>query len=450
MYLAPLSLVSKSGAELLDRMTALASAELVALAGRLSRVFSIASPFAPGLHCVGGEVVVGADPNGSSAPTRLSVAGNGETLAGALVSCLGEAAEFLSQFERPGDVAAERSDDDRANLVVDGWIGEAISTVGTKIDWTGAADATNGGIARLPADLCLRRPPSRRRIDPVGALSSGVAAGTNLEAAGLRAVLELCERHAAAMWWLGGRPPKRFALDHPATAAAAELIERLRQERQRGGPCCSTSRPTTASRPWPRFRWTRMAGEWPAACPPGSPQATRRRPQFSKCARWSWRRRSLKPSAPRAAMRCSTRPTADTSVVPPSQLPTAICFVPGSYLRRLWAGHPQPRGWKGWRPIYAATESASFWLTTRGKISQLPLQGPFRLTFNRFRRLFRRHNFSWRAGRRKLGHRGARDPVALARRYRWTPTGSISYFAPRHGRKARYWLERQRWQVVAS
>ncbi len=229
MYLAPLSLVSKSGAELLDRMTALASAELVALAGRLSRVFSIASPFAPGLHCVGGEVVVGADPNGSSAPTRLSVAGNGETLAGALVSCLGEAAEFLSQFERPGDVAAERSDDDRANLVVDGWIGEAISTVGTKIDWTGAADATNGGIARLPADLCLRRPPSRRRIDRVGALSSGVAAGTNLEAAGLRAVLELCERHAAAMWWLGGRPPKRFALDHPATAAAAELIERLRQ-----------------------------------------------------------------------------------------------------------------------------------------------------------------------------------------------------------------------------
>jgi len=63
-------------------------------------------------------------------------------------------------------------------------------------------------------------------------------------------------------------------------------------------------------------------------------------------------------------MRCSTRPTADTSVVPPSQLPTAICFVPGSYLRRLWAGHPQPRGWKGWRPIYAATESASF-VTTK-------------------------------------------------------------------------------------
>jgi thiazole/oxazole-forming peptide maturase SagD family component len=229
MYLAPLSLASESGVELLDQIATMASAELVALAGRFSRVFSIASPFAPGLHCVGGEVVVNADPNGSSSPTRLSIAGNGETLADALVSCLGEAAEFLSQFERPGDVGAERFSDGEANVVVDGWIGEAISRVETNIDWISAADASTGGIALLPADLCLRRPPHRRTIEPIGALSSGVAAGSNLEAAGLRAVLELCERHAAAMWWLGGRRPKRFALDHPATVAAAELIERLRQ-----------------------------------------------------------------------------------------------------------------------------------------------------------------------------------------------------------------------------
>jgi ribosomal protein S12 methylthiotransferase accessory factor len=229
MYLAPVSLASESGKDLLNSIAAMASAELAALSGRLSRVFSIASPFAPGLQCIGGEVAVNADPRRSSSLTRLSIAGNGETLAGALVSCLGEAAEFLSQFERPGDVGAERSDDGRANFVVDGWIGEAISKAGTNIDWIGAADASTGGIALLPADLCLRRPPDRRAIEPVGALSSGVAAGTNLEAAGLRAVLELCERHAAAMWWLGGRRPKLFALDHPATVAAAELIERLRQ-----------------------------------------------------------------------------------------------------------------------------------------------------------------------------------------------------------------------------
>src|SRR4249919_106226 len=103
MYLAPLSLASESGEDLLDSIATVASAELVALAGRLSRVFSIASPFAPALHCIGGEVEIDADPNAPSGPTRLSIAGNGETLAGALVSCLGEAAELLSQFERPDD-----------------------------------------------------------------------------------------------------------------------------------------------------------------------------------------------------------------------------------------------------------------------------------------------------------------------------------------------------------
>jgi ribosomal protein S12 methylthiotransferase accessory factor len=71
--------------KLLDSIASLASAELVALAGRLTRVFSIASPFAPGLHCIGGEIAIDADPTGASGAARLSVAGNGETLEAALV-----------------------------------------------------------------------------------------------------------------------------------------------------------------------------------------------------------------------------------------------------------------------------------------------------------------------------------------------------------------------------
>jgi hypothetical protein len=46
-------------------------------------VFSIASPFAPGLHCIGGEIAIDADPTAmTAAPARLSVAGNCETLGG--------------------------------------------------------------------------------------------------------------------------------------------------------------------------------------------------------------------------------------------------------------------------------------------------------------------------------------------------------------------------------
>jgi ribosomal protein S12 methylthiotransferase accessory factor len=230
MNLTPLDLYSRSGGKLLDSITSLASAELVALAGRLTRVFSIASPFAPGLHCIGGELTIDADPTATTAAaTRLSVTGNGETLAAALVSCLGEAAEYLSQFERPGDVAAVVAARDQTKLVSDGWIAHAVLRADRTIDCVNASDAITGEIALLPADLCLRRPNVRRVVEPVSALSSGAAAGPNFQTAALRAVLELCERDAAAIWWLGGCRPKRFALEHPATKAGAELIERLRQ-----------------------------------------------------------------------------------------------------------------------------------------------------------------------------------------------------------------------------
>jgi ribosomal protein S12 methylthiotransferase accessory factor len=58
-----------------------------------------------------------------------------------------------------------------------------------------------------------------------------VAAGPDFGSAAVRAALELCERDAAALWWLGGRPPRAFSLEHPATVAGAPLIERLRQGR---------------------------------------------------------------------------------------------------------------------------------------------------------------------------------------------------------------------------
>ncbi|WP_441238934.1 YcaO-like family protein [Bradyrhizobium sp. 930_D9_N1_4] len=230
MNLVALDLHSHAGQQLLDSIAGRASAELMALAGRLGRVFSIASPFAPGLHCIGGEVGI---PAGSAAATaevtRLSVTGNGETQATALVSCLGEAAEYLSQFERPGDVAATVAASDRTGFVSEGWVGQAVSGADRAIDCVNAIDATTGEIALLPADLCLRRPQQRGAIEPVSALSSGAAAGPSFEAAALRAVLELCERDAAAMWWLGGRHPKRFATEHPVTRAGAELIAQLRQ-----------------------------------------------------------------------------------------------------------------------------------------------------------------------------------------------------------------------------
>jgi ribosomal protein S12 methylthiotransferase accessory factor YcaO len=44
----------------------------------------------------------------------------------------------------------------------------------------------------------------------------------------MRAILELCERDAAALWWQGGKSGRGFPLEHAAIRAATALIERLR------------------------------------------------------------------------------------------------------------------------------------------------------------------------------------------------------------------------------
>jgi ribosomal protein S12 methylthiotransferase accessory factor len=229
LNLSPIDLESPAGRELLNNLADIASPELVAIAKRVTRIFRIPSPFAPGFCCIGGEIALESDAASAYGMPRLSVTGNGETLQGALASCLGEAADFLSQIERKGDVEDIAIEPGSLNFITDGWIAAAIAGAGKAIEWIGAFDAATTQTALVPADICLRRPPGRRAIEPVGALSSGAAAGRDFESAALRAVLELCERDAAALWWLGGRRPKSFALEHPAAAAVAALIGRLRQ-----------------------------------------------------------------------------------------------------------------------------------------------------------------------------------------------------------------------------
>jgi hypothetical protein len=126
MYFEPLDLSSESGGELLNSIAPRASAELVAIAGHFSRVFSFASPYAPGLCCIGGEVLINAHPTEASGTLRMSVAGNGETPATALLSCLGEAAEYLSQVERPDDVQPKLQAGGQTNRVTGGWIGQSL------------------------------------------------------------------------------------------------------------------------------------------------------------------------------------------------------------------------------------------------------------------------------------------------------------------------------------
>jgi ribosomal protein S12 methylthiotransferase accessory factor len=226
--LSPLDLHSSSGMALLAQVRKVASPQVAAVVSRLARVFVIGSPFAPGFCCVGGEVALDVEQAVAWGASRISVTGNGESLDVALVSCLAEAADFLSQLERPGDVQRTGSPEAFSTSVSSGWIAELIAGASRPLDWVGARHAVTGAPALLPADICLRRPTEKRAFVFPGPLSSGAAAGATFEAAALRAVLELCERDAAMLWWQGGRRARGFSTGHPANKAAIGLVERLR------------------------------------------------------------------------------------------------------------------------------------------------------------------------------------------------------------------------------
>ena len=227
-FLRPLDLRLGQGAALLDRVRHETSPELAAAANHFARAFIVGSPWAPGFCCIGAELALDQEAAAAYGMPRLSVAGNGETLEAALTSCLGEAIDRLAVVERPGDIRTTGCAQEIGVNLAGSWISHAVLSAG-EIDWVEARSTTTAEIVALPADLCLRRAPERRFIDPVGALSSGVAAGPDFASAAARGALELCERDAAALWWLGGRPPKAFPVEHAANLAGTELIRQLRQ-----------------------------------------------------------------------------------------------------------------------------------------------------------------------------------------------------------------------------
>jgi thiazole/oxazole-forming peptide maturase SagD family component len=182
------------------------SPALRAIIGRMARLFALRSPDAPGLALAGGVLALSETEQMAAGMPAMSVTGNGLDLTAALTACFGEAADALSQFERPGDLVSSR----RAPQLLTGWLADAAGTAGN-LDWVLGADAHDGGEVLVPADICLRRVPQHQAFAPAGALSSGCAAGPTVLHAKTRAVLELIERDAAALWWLGCRQGKALA-----------------------------------------------------------------------------------------------------------------------------------------------------------------------------------------------------------------------------------------------
>lgn len=205
---------------------------LLRAAGQMSRIFELRSPDAPGLAFVGGT----ADPSAygfgrEAAPASAS--GRGFDLATAFASCVGEAVEYLSNLEWPNQPLEKGRD----RACMEGMTAESFAAlmaqleathVDARLEWLPARSLTRQVETWIPADLCLWRqrggssciaPPSR---------NTGCGSGESLTDAILSGLLELIERDAAALWWIGGRRPRAISVEHIAAGSVAAAIERLR------------------------------------------------------------------------------------------------------------------------------------------------------------------------------------------------------------------------------
>jgi ribosomal protein S12 methylthiotransferase accessory factor len=211
--------------------------EALAHATRLpSRLFLLHSPWAPGLRFVGGEVDAARALNlPEHRGGAFSLAGSGDRLEDALASCLGEGLERLSQVERPGDVVRECSYAaaagqtlPAAQRLVETLLQGSPDGHDTPVGWM--RGQAGGREVLLPADWCLRRQAKGPLTIPGAALSTGCAAGATFEAAAARAILEVVERDAVALWWIGGRRARPLAGESAALAEAVRLLGVLRQD----------------------------------------------------------------------------------------------------------------------------------------------------------------------------------------------------------------------------
>jgi ribosomal protein S12 methylthiotransferase accessory factor len=224
---------SAEEAELLEAAADAHGDWVMAAAPLMMRLWLMRSAMAPGLRYVGGLAEV---PNtvGSAHRNALSVGGTGLRLEDALAGCLAEAVERTAQVEREGDVVLSAP---LEGVRIPDQIGELIELLQAHdpeaargpIDWVRARDATTGAETLVPADWCLRRQNAGKIALPGTVPSTGTAAAAKTDEALARALLELIERDAAALWWLGGTAAAPLDPASAEAAAVARLHAELRQ-----------------------------------------------------------------------------------------------------------------------------------------------------------------------------------------------------------------------------
>lgn len=192
------------------------------IAQRMDDVFRIGLPDAPGLAFVAAKFRAAAQGEGGRPFSAGAADVDPER---AYRRCIGEAAETLSQFLRPGLSPTSPSDGLLASEA-----DAMIALCGPEGDsggWLPATRLDDGSRSSVPATLCLRDVGDGERIGR----SLGCAAGITAMAATRSALLELVERDAVALWWRGDLPAGFLPRETLGLAGAEEMLHDIRAER---------------------------------------------------------------------------------------------------------------------------------------------------------------------------------------------------------------------------
>ncbi|MBX3577542.1 MAG: YcaO-like family protein [Rhizobiaceae bacterium] len=190
-FLKATGLVSAADAPIGDAATVRHHIAMLEFAATLERFFMMETPLAPGaFFCGATDAAADGSPAGNAA-------GRGFTLGQALLSCVGEAAEFRAMSQMGYD----------PRLASDS--GAVPSVAGTSL--------TSGQSLAAPVERVLRA------AGRAGPSSTGYAAGQTLQTAAGSALLECVERDAIARWWQGETMPAEIASGESVLGAIAQI-----------------------------------------------------------------------------------------------------------------------------------------------------------------------------------------------------------------------------------
>jgi ribosomal protein S12 methylthiotransferase accessory factor len=206
-------------------------ATLLAFAERARRIFELRLRDIPGAVFVGAEL----EPTQyglSSASGRISCSGKGFDPTRAIVSCIGEGAEHISQYTRgdeglrPGALVELATGLGRQSALALLDMAGVDAPLEARIQWARAKRFPDLSENLVPAALCYRGAQAAASARPRVKLSCGSASGARLADAVASGLLELIERDAVALWWVGGRPGAPLAPDDERDATA--ILSQLR------------------------------------------------------------------------------------------------------------------------------------------------------------------------------------------------------------------------------